>query len=319
MLSGRCTSAPYSTSVNMSISELGKLLSDTAKDWWEDKAARLGAALAFYTIFSLAPLLIIILGIAGFLFGGDPAQSQLVEQIQGLVGAEGGKAVESMLQSAGKPESGIIAVIIGVIMLLFGAAGVFGQLQDALNTIWKVEPKPGRGLWGIIQDRFLSLTMVLGVSFLLLVSLSISAFLAGMVQLLGNWQVGWIGHLLNETLSLVVITVLFAMMFKFLPDAKVEWNSVWPGATLTALFFVVGKFLIGLYLGHSGIASAYGAAGSLVVLLLWLYYSSQIFLFGAEFTRIYAKFRGASLQPAENARLVTKTERAQQGMPLSER
>jgi membrane protein len=195
-----------------------------------------------------------------------------------------------------------------------GPAGLFGQLQDALNTIWEVQPKPGRGIWGILRERFLSLSMVLGVAFLLLISLVISAALASVVQLLGDWQTGLLGHIVNEVVSLVVITLLFSVIFKFLPDARIAWGDVWLGAAITALLFEVGKFLIGFYLGHSGVASAYGAAGSLAVLLVWLYYSGQIFLLGAEFTKVYANRFGSRIVPAPNAEPVTQEARAQQGM-----
>jgi membrane protein len=223
-----------------------------------------------------------------------------------MVGEQGGHAIKAMIQGADKPGEGILGSALGVIMLLVGAAGLFSGLQDALNTIWGVQPKPGRGIWGIVRERFLSFSMVLGCAFLLLVSLVVSAALAAVVQLLGDWQAGILGHVLNEVVSLVVITLLFAMIFRFLPDAKIAWRDVWLGAVLTALLFEVGKFLIGLYLGHSSIASSYGAAGSLAVLLVWLYYSSQIFLFGAELTKAYADRFGSRIVPAPNAVAVTK-------------
>jgi membrane protein len=222
-----------------------------------------------------------------------------------------------MVQSAGKERSGVLGSVLGIAMSLFGAAGLFGQLQDALDTIWGVKPKPGRGIWGISRDRFLSLSMVLGTAFLLLMSLVVSAALAAAVQLLGEWDTGAIGHVVNELVSLVVITLLFAVIFKFLPDAKIAWGDVWLGAAITALLFEVGKFLLGLYLGHSGVASAYGAAGSLAVLLIWLYYSGQIFLFGAEFTKVYANRFGSRIVPAPNAEPVTQEARAEQGLARS--
>jgi membrane protein len=299
----------------MNLKTFGQLLKDTASAWLEDKAPRLGAALAYYTVFSLAPLLIIIIGIAGLLFGQEAAESQIITQIRSVVGEQGGQAIQTMLESADEPGTGLLGSILGIGMLLFGAAGLFGQLQDALNTIWGVQPKPGRGIWGFVHDRFLSLTMVLGLAFLLLVSLVISATLAAVVQLLGEWMAGLIGHIVNEVVSLAVITLLFAMIFKFLPDAKIAWRDVWLGAALTAFLFEAGKFLIGLYLGHSGVASAYGAAGSLAVLLVWLYYSGQIFLFGAEFTKVYAKEYGSGFVPASNAVAVTQEARAEQGIP----
>ena len=292
-----------------------QLLKETGSEWMTDKAPRLGAALAYYTVFSLAPLLVIIIGIAGLVLGHDAAGQHLIDQVQNLVGEQGGKAIRTMVENASKPQTGVVGSVLGIIMLLFGAAGLFGQLQDALNTVWEVEPKPGQGVWGFIRERFLSLTMVLGVAFLLLVSLVISAGLAAFVQLFGDVTAGVVGHIINEVVSLVVIALLFSIIFRFLPDAKIAWGDVWLGAALTAVLFEVGKFLLGFYLGHSGIASGYGAAGSLAVLLVWLYYSGQIFLFGAEFTKVYANRFGSHIVPAENAVPLTSAARAEQGMP----
>lgn len=272
------------------------LLKHTFFKWLEDKAPRLGAALAYYTMFSLSPVLIITIAIAGLVFGQKASQGQIVAQIQGLVGEEGAKAIQAMIENARRPASGTIASLLGLITLLIGATGLFGELQDALNTIWHVRPSSGRGLLGIIKDRFLSFTMVLGVGFLLLVSLMISAGLAAMGRFVGGMLSRWafLGQLANFLVSFVVITVLLAMLFKYLPDIQIAWNDVWIGAAATALLFSVGKFLIGFYLGRSSVASAYGAASSLAIILIWVYYSAQIFLFGAEFTQIYAKHRGVA-------------------------
>jgi membrane protein len=300
-------------------SDIPALLKETASEWLEDKATRLAAALAYYTIFSMAPLLVIAIGVAALAFGHDVAGKQVIGQVQSMMGAQAGKAVSDMVNSASKPGSGVVGTILGILMLLFGAAGLFGQLQDALNTIWEVQPKPGQGIWGFIRQRFLSFTMVLGAAFLLLVSLLISAALAAIVSLLGDWQAGLVGGLVNGVVSFVVITLLFAMIFKYLPDAKVAWGDVWLGAAITALLFEIGKFLIALYVGHSGIASAYGAAGSLAVILVWVYYSSAIFLFGAEFTKVYSDKYGSRIVPAENAEPVTEEARAQQGIPHANR
>ena len=204
----------------------------------------------------------------------------------------------------------MFGTILGLVMLLFGAAGLFGQLQDASNTIWEVQPKPGRGLRGIIRDRFLSLSMVLGVAFLLLVSLVVSAALAAVTGLLGDWETGVIGHIVTTLLDLVVFTTLFALIYRFLPDAEIGWRDVWLGAAITAILFSLGKFLIGLYLGQAGIGSAYGAAGSLAVLLVWLYYASQIFLFGAELTKAYANQLGSRIKPKKHAQPVTVEAKA---------
>jgi membrane protein len=302
----------------MNPQEYWALLKQTGSEWLEDKAPRLGAALAYYTIFSLAPLLVIIIAVAGFVFGREAAQGYLLGQIEGLVGEQGGQAIQAMVASASQSGSGVVGSVLGIAMLLFGAAGLFGQLQDALNTIWEVQPKPGRGVLGFLQDRFLSFSMVLGSAFLLLVSLVVSAALAALGSLFGDWQTSVVGQILNQFLSLAVVTLLFAMIYRFLPDAKIAWKDVWLGAVITAVLFTLGKVLIGLYLGHTSTASAYGAAGSLAVLLIWLYYSAQIFLFGAEFTKVYANRYGSRIVPAENAMPVTDKARAEQGIPRTE-
>jgi membrane protein len=297
--------------------ERWRLVKDAASEWLEDKASRLGAALAYYTVFSIAPLLVIVIAIAGFVFGREAVQGHIAAQMQDLVGKQGAAAVQTMVQSASNPGSGILASILGIIMLIFGAMGLFGQLQDALNTIWEVQPKPGRGILGVLRERFLSLSMVLGSAFLLLVSLVISTALAALGSLWGDWQTSVVGHVISVIVSLVVITLLFAMIYRYLPDAKIAWKDVWLGAAITALFFTIGKFLIGLYLGSSSVGSAYGAAGSLAVLLIWLYYAAQLFLFGAEFTKVYADKYGSRVVPAENAVPVTEEARAEQGIPRS--
>ena len=270
----------------------------------EDDAPSLGAALAYYTVFSLAPLMTIAIAIAGFFLGKEAAQGQIFDELRGLLGAEGGKAVEEMVQSANaQPTAGVVATIISVIMLLFGASGVFGQLQASLNAIWGVKAKPGRGVLGIIKDRLLSFGFTLVVGFLLLVSLLLTAGMALMADWIGGLMPGSeaLAYVLNIVLSLSMITLLFATIFKFLPDAKIAWHDVWIGAFLTALLFTIGKFALGIYLGKSGVASSYGAAGSLIVLLLWVYYSSQILFFGAEFTQVYANRFGSRVAPADNA------------------
>jgi membrane protein len=297
------------------LNEFWSLLKETANDWLDDKAPRLGAALAYYTVFSLAPLLVIATAVAGLVFGPAAAEKQIGHEIEGLVGPDGGRAVQSMVEHANKPGEGIVAGVLGVVMLLVGATGLFGELQDSLNTIWGVQPRPGRGVWGFVKDRFLSFAMVLVIAFLLLVSLILSAALSAMTHMLSHWQFFCVGFSFNEVVSLVVTTLLFAVIFRFLPDAKIAWRDVWLGAAVTAVLFEVGKFLIGLYLGRSGIASAYGAAGSLAVLLIWLYYSAQIFLFGAELTKVYANRYGSRIVPAENAVPVSPEARAEQGLP----
>jgi membrane protein len=293
---------------------LGK---DAAQEWVKDKVPRLGAALAFYTVLSLAPLLIIVIAIVGLVFGEQAAQGQLVAQIHDLVGKDGATAIEVMVANARKPTAGIISSVLSVTMLLLGATGVFSELQDSLNTIWEVEPKPGRGVWGVVRNRFLTFALVLAIGFLLLVSLVLSAAL----QMLGDFVSGLLSDYVsflqatNFLLSLVVFTLLFATIFKLLPDVRIGWKDVWLGAAVTAVLFVLGKSLIGLYLGRSSIGSTYGAAGSLVVLLVWVYYSAQILYFGAEFTKVYAARFGTRIQPARDARPVTEEARAHQGLP----
>jgi membrane protein len=266
------------------------LLKNTFNAWRERKATRLAAALAFYTVFSVAPLLIVGIAIAGLVFGREAAQGQIVSQISGLVGREGAEIIQTVVENARKPSASILATVIGLVTLLLGAAGVFGELQDALNTIWDVPPRPRRGIFSLLRDRFASFAMVAGTGFLLLVSLIASAGVAALGTRMGSWLPipAFVLEGVNFGVSLVVITVLFAMIYRLLPETRVEWRDVWVGALITSLFFAAGKFLIGLYLGRSTIASAYGAAGSLVVILLWVYYSAQIMLFGAAFTRQYA-------------------------------
>jgi membrane protein len=273
------------------------LLKASFSEWLEDKAPRLGAALAYYTAFSLSPLLIIVIAVAGLAFGQEAAEGQIIAQMESLVGEDGAKAIAAMIQNARKPSSGIIAGVVGLATLLIGATGVFGELRDALNTIWEVQPKPSRGLIGLLKDRFLSFTMVLGVGFLLLVSLSVNAGLAAMGSFLGGMLPGLavLGQIVNFVVSFSVIGLLFAMIYRYLPDLKIPWRHVWIGAVLTAVLFEIGKFLIGFYLGNSSVTSAYGAASSLAIILIWIYYSAQIFLLGAEFTQVYAKHHESRL------------------------
>jgi membrane protein len=295
------------------------LLKTAGSEWVDDKATRMAAALAYYTIFSLAPLLVIAVAVAGLVFGPEAAAGKVGEQFGNLAGGDSAKLVQTVLVHANKPATGIIAAVIGVIVLVVGAMGVFGELQDDLNTIWEVQPKPGRGLWGMIHDRLLSFAMVCGVAFLLLVSLVVSASLAALGGLQGEWGTSISGHVINFVVSFVAIALLFAMIFRYLPDAHTAWKDVWLGAAVTALLFAVGKFLIGLYLGQSTIGSAYGAAGSLAVLLVCLYYSSLIFLFGAEVTQVYANRFGSKIVPAPSAEPLTEEARARQGIPHSDR
>ena len=285
------------------IPKVWQLLKRTFSKWNEDHAPGLGAALSYYSVFSLAPLLMIVIAIAGLVFGQEAAQGQIMGQIQGLVGEESAKAIQSMIEEARKPAASILATVIATVILLVGATGVFAQLQESLNIIWKVKEKPGEGIWKTLKDRFLSLMTVLGTGFLLLISLVISAGLSAVGATVKHVLPGpeFVLQLINFVVSFAVITLLFAMIYKLLPDKPIRWDDVWIGASVTALLFTIGKFFIGLYLGKSDVGVAYGAAGSLVVILIWVYYASQIFLFGAEFTAVYAESRGTQLAPTPHA------------------
>jgi len=288
-------------------SNLPKILKLSYQGWKEDKASRLSAALAYYTIFSLAPLLVIIIAITGLFWEQGAVQTQVMNQVEGLVGTEGRTFISDLLTSASNPARGITATIIGIITLLFGALGVFNELHNALNTIWEVKEEETKGflesIKKVIFSRLLSFTMILGIGFLLLVSLVISAGLSAVQETIGNAipLSEILLQILNLIISIGVITVLFALMFKFLPDAEIAWRDVWLGAFVTAILFSLGKFLIGLYLGNSAVASSFGAAGSLVLLLIWIYYSAQILLFGAEFTQVYANKYGSKIIPEGEA------------------
>src|SRR6476620_6946766 len=287
--------------------ELWPLLKAAAADWSHDRAPRLGAALAYYTVFSIVPLLIVIIGIIGLVFGQEAAQVAIIEQLSNLVGEQSAAAIKDMIERAEKPSTGLVSTLIAVVVLLSGAAGLFGQLKAALDTVWGVEAKEGRGIWGFVKDNFLSFATVLGTAFLLLVSLLLSAGLAAMGKWFGNLLPvpEAVLQIVNFLLSFAVITGLFAMIFKILPEAHIAWPDVWMGAAITSFLFTIGKFAIGLYLGKSEVASGFGTAGSLVVMLVWVYYSAQILLFGAEFTQVYANRFGEHIQPSEDATVVS--------------
>ncbi len=256
-------------------------------------------------MFSFVPLLVIIIALVGLVFGHEAVQGYILEQLSALVGEQSTEGIKDMIRRASEPAAGLIASVIAFVTLVVGASGLFSELQDSLNTIWGVTRKESGGIWRLLKDRFVSLLAVLGTGFLLLVSLVLSAGLSAF----GKWFGGWLPvsefvlQLLNIMVSIVVITCLFAMMFKLLPDATVAWKDVWIGAFLTAVLFTVGKFAIGIYLGKSDIGSSYGAAASLVILLVWVYYSAQIFLLGAEFTQVYANIYGSQIAPGEGAQL----------------
>ncbi|MFW9264034.1 YihY/virulence factor BrkB family protein [Nostoc sp. CALU 546] len=287
----------------MNLQAIWELFQETFKEWSEDKASRLAAALAYYTIFSIAPLLIIVIAIAGAVFGEEAARGQIVGQIQGLVGQDGAEFIQTAINNANKPQTGAIASIISVVVLLLGATGLFTELQDSLNTIWEVKPKPGRGVTNIIRLRFLSFAMVIGIGFLLLVSLVISTALAALVTYFSNLLPGldFIWQILNFILSFAITTFLFGLIFKVLPDVKIAWSDVLIGAMLTSFLFSIGRFLLGQYLGNGSFGSAYGAAGSLVVILAWVNYAAQILFFGAEFTQVYSRRYGSGITPTKHA------------------
>jgi membrane protein len=279
------------------------LLRETVFEWYEDRAPRLGAALAFYTVFALAPGLIVIIAVAALLLGQEAAQGQIIDQVQDLIGVAGAQAIQAAIESARSAGGSLVATGLGVLTLLFGLWGVFGELQDALNTIWGVTTRPWRGVIGAVKERFWSFTMVVGIGFLLLVSLAASAWLAAVGKFFA--QVSPLPVAVMETanalLSFVTITLMFAVIYKLLPDVKITWQNVWVGAAVTALLFTIGKSLIGLYLGRSTVASVYGAAGSLIVILLWIYYSAQVVFFGAEFTKVYSRHFGSVVVPEKVA------------------
>jgi len=292
------------------------MLKETVSAWSNDKASRLAASLSYYTIFSIAPLLIISIAVAGLVFGRQAASNQIFYQIRGLIGDNGAQAIQSMVESAGKKGGGVLAAAIGVVTLLIGASGAIGELQESLNTIWEVKPKPGLGIKGIIRTRILSFSMVLVIAFMLLVSLVVSAAMAGLAHYLERaLSIPAVAlQLVNFLASFIVTTLLFALIYKVLPDVRVRWRDVWIGGAATALLFTVGHFLIALYLGRESVASAYGAAGSLIIILLWIYYSSQILFLGAEFTRVYARRFNPNLAPTPNAQPITAQERANEGL-----
>jgi len=275
------------------LANIWSLLKQTFSEWSDDGAPRLGAALAYYSIFSLGPLLIIAIGVASLFFEAGAVQQQVMGQIKGLVGDQGGQAIEAMLAGSSKGNQPLLATVIGLLVLVFGALSVVVQLKDALNIIWDVDRTPLSGVWGYIRTYSLSLAGILGLGFLLTISMLSSAFIAAMGQNLGSGLTEGALHLVNLAVNFFVLTLLFALMFKYLPDRAIAWGDVWFGAALTALLFNLGKFLIALYLGKQGLESTYGAASSIVLLLVWIYYSAQIVFFGAEFSQVYARRFGS--------------------------
>lgn len=282
---------------------LVKLLKETFQEWQNDDASSLAASLAYYTSVSLAPLLIIFISIAGAVFGEEAARGEIVNQIRGLVGVNGAELIETAIENASQPQISNFASIISIVILLFGASGVFAELQKSLNKVWQVTANPKEGFKNFIRKRLLSFSAVLGVGFLLLVSLIISAALSGLNHYLSSAIPGidFLWQALDFCLSFAVITVLFALMYRYLPDVKISWDDVKIGAIITALLFTLGKFALGLYLGRGSFGSVYGAAGSLIIILVWVYYSAQILFFGAEFTQVYARRYGSKIVPNKHA------------------
>lgn len=281
---------------HMSIKAAWVLAKEAFSSWVEDYGQSMGAALAYYTVFSLAPLLLIVISVAGLIFGADAARGEILGQLRELMGEEAAIAVQGLLQSVSEPAESAVATVVGLAVLLIGATTVFAELQDALDRIWRAPTRSkSGGLWGLLRARFLSFGLILGIGFLLIVSLVFSAALAALQSwwdpVFGGWAL--LANVVNQVVSFGLTTAAFAMIYKVMPRAHIQWPDVWVGAAVTALLFTVGKYLIGLYIGKSGVTSSFGAAGSLVVVLLWVYYSAQIFLIGAEFTWVYAHTFGS--------------------------
>lgn len=292
-----------------------KIFQGATFEWFEDKVPRMAAAIAFYTVFSLTPIILISLAVGSLFFDHEDVLNEILQQVEFLIGPEGTDAIRLLVEHAPPREDSRLATLAGFAALFLGATASFTELKDSLNTIWEVQPKPGLGLWEMIRDRILSFAMMLVIGFLLLVSLVISTVLAaGRKHLDEVMPFFWLetAHLVG---SWLVITLLFALIYRFLPDVKVRWNDVWLGAAVTSILFAAGKTLFGIYLGHSAIGSAYGAAGSLVIVLLWTYYSVLILLFGAELTQVQRKLTRPRIEPDEKAVRLTEHERIQQGMP----
>ena len=300
----------------MNLRAVWKLVRQTFSQWQKDRAPRLAAALAFYASFSLAPILVIALVIAGLLYDQTAARHLILVQMRALAGSQGEELIRSMLAVSDQLSSNSIATVFGVVILIVAATGVFVQLQDALNTIWEVQPRPGVSILDILRKRLFSFAMVIAVGFLLLVSLIVSAALSAIsawtLGLFPNFEI--VLQIVNQVVSFLVITVVFALIFKFVPDADIAWRDVWLGSAVTALLFMIGKFAIGFYIGNSRIAGTFGAASALVVLLVWIYYSAQISFLGAEFTLAYANLYGSRVVPEEHAMPVKEQEREEQGM-----
>ena len=283
----------------MNLPKVWQLLKNTFKEWQEDKASRIAAALAYYTVFSISPLLVIAIAIAGSFFGEETAQQQIIDQLTGLIGEDGIEPILMALDNISQPQVRGVASLISIAVLILGASGIFAQLQDALNTVWRVKPQPGQGILPFLRKRLSSFLMVLAIAFLLMLSMILSS----VVTAIGKYQSDIIpgSQILWENLDFIVslglMTFLFGLMFKYVPDVEIAWKDVFVGSVITALLFIFGKFLLGVYISQGSLGSAYGAAGSLIVFLAWVYYSAQIILFGAEFTQVYSQMYGSKIRP----------------------
>ena len=306
-------------SVPRSFSSWVSLLKGAVSGWIDDYAPSMGAALSYYTVFSLGPLLLIVISVAGLVFGEDAARGEIFSQLRGLMGDDAARAVETLLKSVNKPAQGIVMTGVGLVLSFIGATTVFAELQNALDRIWRAPVRARtKGLWALLRTRWVSFGMLLGIAFLLIVSLVLGAALAALGKwwggVFGNWEV--VAQLVNVVVSFGVTTLGFALIYKLMPRVKVQWSDVWVGAAVTALLFTVGKFLIGLYIGKSGVASGFGAAASLIVIFVWVYYSAQIFLLGAEFTWVYARTYGSMRHMSESTPDVTAPSGVIEQRPL---
>ncbi|MEO8536434.1 MAG: YihY/virulence factor BrkB family protein [Betaproteobacteria bacterium] len=301
----------------IAVKSLWPLIKESVSQWSDDYAPSMGAALAYYTIFSIAPLLVITIAVAGFVFGAEAAHGEIFSQLRGVIGDDGATAIQGLVKSASETGKGTFAAIAGVVTLLLGATTVFGELQSDLDRIWDAPKSTESGIKTLLKGRLHAFGMILGVGFLLLVSLVLSAGLSALAKFWDGWFAGWEWALqaVNFVVSFAIITGLFAMIYKLLPRVRIEWRDVWVGSMVTSLLFAVGKLLIGLYLGKSGVASGFGAAGSLVIVLLWVYYSSQIFLLGAEFTKTYAHSHGSRTGQAMPSGAGAKAPQSGPGAP----
>jgi membrane protein len=301
------------------VRKLGRIVGGSFHEWNQDKAPRMAAALAFYTVFSLTPIVIVSVTLGGMFFGHEAAQSEVLQQAGFLIGEHGERAIILLIENAPAQPRSILATIVGLLAMFIAATGAFAELKDSLNTIWEVQPRPGLGLMAMVRTRFLSFAIVLVLGFFLLVSLAISAAIEAASRVI-------VLHLPaldlvrsgNAAVTMASVTLLFALIYKVLPDARVAWRDVWLGAGSAAVLFGVGKLLFGLYLGRSEIGSSYGAAGSLVIVVLWTYYMSLILLFGAEMTQVQARLRGETIVPEPGSVHVTEHDRVQQGIPSPE-